>query len=80
MIITTIDSVSGSKSVWLLLNRYYLPTFHSEKDTNEQDLLFSLSVQSCSRDGVNVSSYSSQVDSGADALSTLVYLIFFSHP
>ena len=39
-----------------------------KRPTNKQYLLFSQSVQCCSRDGANVSSYSGQVDSGAKAL------------
>ena len=39
-----------------------------KRHTNKQELLFSQSVQSCSRDGANVSSYSGQVDSVAKAL------------
>ena len=39
-----------------------------KRHTNKQDLLFSQCVQSCSRDGANVTSFSGQVDSGAKAL------------
>ena len=54
------------KTVWLLLNHYNLPTFHSKKDTlTSKTYRFD---KFCSRDAANVSSYSGQVESSADAL------------